>query len=545
MKQLRSTDLINWRRVTHLPTAVDVLLNLRNPPSDMEKILYKPASIHHFQDLFSKMSTQHDVKAPASLETIPLEIQQLIFEFLCSHCCGNAPFDFFRTFYHRDFNSLALTSKSLRPLAQSFLVHQPHEYLGMTDLVHLLDKQPQLGADVKEVELNFGKPKPEELEFFKRTARKLLVAAGNDPDLEGNNLEGLVKKTFDTELLMVLAPKIEALRVEIWDWEDSTWEYWPHTDLQFLSKRLKKPGHSPGFASVRYLEFDRPCRCVTNLSSPTIPTLLSATPNLRHLKLIQIIGNPSRHTFDLKNIQPALQSLTTIELSYCTFDGESETSDFELLRHMLHTALALKCFKFIAGRSAGAPSFAEHSVPPKAFIAALQPQRAHLRHLQLDFSDVPYFEPIDRSDLSQFSSLETLEFSIDCFETCYLEDDKTIEHPDNLCLSTMIPLTVKRLSINQGYYGMGFTCGIQHLIRKYAAGCFPALELLEIESISGLPRSDETDVSPFDPFLGPLETISQLLEGSSVSLHFKGPIYAAVKLEIGDKLSWMNVDDMP
>ncbi|KAL6400147.1 hypothetical protein AUP68_15840 [Ilyonectria robusta] len=275
--------------------------------------------------------SHHDVKALGTLETIPLEIQQLIFEFLCPHCCSNSPFDFSQTSYHRDFNSLALTSKSLRPLAQSFLVHQPHEYLGMADLFHLLDTQPQLGAHVKEVELNFGKPKPEELKFFKRIASRLLVAAGNDPDLEESNLEGLVKETFDTELPMVLAPEIEALRVEIWDWEESTWEYWPQTDLQFLSKRLKKPGYSPGFESVRYLEFERPCRCVTNLSSPTIPTLLSATPNLRHLKLIQIIGNPSRHTFDFKNIQPALQSLTTIELSYCTFDGESETSDFGLL----------------------------------------------------------------------------------------------------------------------------------------------------------------------------------------------------------------------
>ncbi|KAH7014818.1 hypothetical protein EDB80DRAFT_889127 [Ilyonectria destructans] len=490
------------------------------------------------------MSTQHDVKALASLETIPLEIQQLIFEFLCSHCCRNSPVDFFRSSYHRDFNSLALTSKSLRPLAQSFLVHQPHEYMGMADLVHLLDKQPQLGAHVKEVELNFENPKPEELKFFKRIARKLLVGAGNGPDLEENSLEGLIKKTFETELLMALAPEIEALRVEIWDWDDSTWEYWPHTDLQFLSKRLKKPGHSPGFESVRYLEFDRPCGCVTNLSSPTIPTLLSATPNLRHLKLIQIIGNPSRHTFDLKNIQPALQSLTTIELSYCTFDGESETSDFGLLRHILQTALALKCFKFIAGRSSSAPSFVEHDVPPNAFIAALRPRRAHLRHLQLDFSDVPYFESIDKLELSQFSSLETLELSIDCFETCHLEGDETIERPDNFCLSTMIPLGVKRLSINQGYYGMGFACGIQRLIKKYAAGGIPALELLEIESISGLPGSDETDVSDFDPFLGPLETISQSLEGSSLSLHFKGQIYAAVKRAIGDKLSWMNVGDM-
>ncbi|KAH6989701.1 hypothetical protein BKA56DRAFT_477055 [Ilyonectria sp. MPI-CAGE-AT-0026] len=488
--------------------------------------------------------SQHDVKALASLETIPLEIQQLIFEFLCPHCCSNSPFDFSQASYHRDFNSLALTSKSLRPLAQPFLVHRPHEYLGMADLFHLLDTQGQLGAHVKEVELNFEKPKPEELKFFKQIARKLLVAAGNDPDLEENNLEGLITETFDTELLMVLAPELEALRVEIWDWEDSTWENWPQTDLKYLSERLKKPGHSPGFESVRYLEFERPCRCVTNLSSPTIPTLLSATPNLRHLKLIQIIGNPSRHTFDFNNIQPALQSLTTIELSYCTFDGELETSDFGLLRQMLQSALALKCFKFIAGRSAGAPSFVDHDVPPSAFIAALRPRRAHLRHLQLDFSDFPYFESIEKSELSQFSLLETLELSIDCFETCRLEVDETIEHPDNLCLSTMIPLTVKRLSINQGYCGMDFTSGIQHLIKKYVAGGFPALEVLEIESMNGLPGSDETDVSAFDSFLGPLEIISQLLKGSSVSLRFKGPIYAAVKRAIGDKLSWMNVDDM-
>lgn len=91
---------------------------------------------------------------------------------------------------------------------------------------------------------------------------------------------------------------------------------------------------------------------------------------------------------------------------------------------------------------------------------------------------------------------------------------------------------------------MDFTSGIQHLIKKYAAGGFPALERLEIESLNGLPGSDETDVSAFDPFLGPLEIISQLLKGSSVSLRLKGPIYAAVKRAIGDRLSWMNVDDM-
>ncbi|RSL62937.1 hypothetical protein CEP54_005492 [Fusarium duplospermum] len=286
------------------------------------------------------MTTQSNAKTSVSLESLPDELLQPIFETLCPHCYATRDYQHVRA-REDGLESLTLTSKRLRSIALPIMLHVPENHMSYEGLHKLLDIDPSLGDYIREWELPSYETDQEVLNPAIKTTRKLLAAVGQDFDLQQDEDRGLVnlENSLMAELLMVRAPKMEKLTLERFDYND-----WPGVDLKYLARRLGKLGDGTGFENVRQLSVSRPCRTTTSLTDDHIIALLKVMPKLEQLHLDSILGFPDNHNFDVTLLKPALRNLTTLRLQWCTFEGSAPNSHFGALCEMLKHSPSLKSF---------------------------------------------------------------------------------------------------------------------------------------------------------------------------------------------------------
>ncbi|KAJ4325910.1 hypothetical protein N0V84_003296 [Fusarium piperis] len=465
-----------------------------------------------------------------SLQSLPDELLQPIFETLCPHCYATRDYQHSRAREH-GLESLTLTSKRLRSIALPIMLHVPANHMSDEGLHKLLDLDPSLGDYIREWELPYREGDNEVLDRAMETTRKLLATVGQDFDLTQAENDGLsLEHSLTAELFMARAPKIEKLSLERFDYND-----WPDADLKYLAGRLGKLGDGTGFENVRHLTVTRPCRTSTSLTDAHIMALLGVMPKLEILNLDSIIGFPEYDRFDINPIKPALHNLTTLRLEWCTFDGTSPNSDYGALCEMLNHAPNLKSFFFSANGSSGAPGFVEHDLSTKDFLLALQPVAKHLKHLELDFSDTWYERgEVTGSMLAKFTALGSFHVSLDGI--CQCDRDTTV------CIADIIPPTIKHINF---ILQKGDTTGCSRCIvsigREAVEGGLQNLETVKIVYTGWRPQSlDEPYDGPrYDHVVQSLQDWHQAFQGARASLRFKSRIYEWLRYHNKNELAWM------
>ncbi|RTE85031.1 hypothetical protein BHE90_000487 [Fusarium euwallaceae] len=484
------------------------------------------------------MTTQNNTKTPVSLDSLPDELLQPIFETLCPHCYATRDYQHQRA-REDGLESLTLTSKRFRSIALPIMLHIPENHMSNKCLHKLLDIDPSLGDHIREWELPDYENDQEILNPAIETTRKLLATVGQDFDLQQDEDRGLLSLGYSliAELFMVRAPKIEKLTLERFDYNG-----WPRVDLKYLARRLGKLGDGTGFENVRHLSVSRPCRTTTSLTDEHIIALLHVMPKLEQLNLDSILGFSECHYFDVNLVKPALRNLTTLRLQWCTFEGSAPNSHFGVLCEMLKYSPSLKSFVFWASSSSGAPGFIEHDVSIKDFLLGLKPVAEHLKHLELDFSGTwCESEEVRAPMLADFTALESFHVSLENICQCDPRHGNVSAPTVSPCTADIIPPSVKHLNlILQKNDITGCSRCIIGIGKKAAEGGLQNLETVKIVYTGWRPRSvDEPYNDMYDVAVENLQEWHEAFVGGRVSLLFQGKIYDWMRYHKGDELGWM------
>ncbi|KAH6999332.1 hypothetical protein EDB80DRAFT_724578 [Ilyonectria destructans] len=443
------------------------------------------------------MAAMRNDKSTTSVEDLPVEILRVIFSHFCHHCCLG-PLSTFPISDQRDdvkaLKALTHVSTSFRSVALPILFHNPTSHVQYYALLQALDRQPDLAQCVKVLYLpTSSTAEPKNLPLLERMAEKLSVNIGSVD--EPRNLQ----KDLETDLLMSLCPKVEHLEIHITDDEGKKQK----TTFGFLRRHLKHLAEASGFSKLRFLEINSSGCNRFSVASRELSLFLRETPLLETLVLKGTEGHrlPDLDKgFDLESCRPALQSLTTFQVTGWSFHGGD--SDTHTLSQMIALAPNLKAFTFSTDSDGtwGDSQVRRHHMPPTRFIEILKPRQGTLQYLSLDFGrkvtasgyQYPALMMISTQQMRRFASLQTLELDISCFcRHLFGRDKMGGSFEQKICLTELLPLTVRHLTI-RGFEMSAFTMvsgekrwhecwqDLLHIGERAMAGDFPGLQRVQV-----------------------------------------------------------------
>ncbi|CAI6088333.1 unnamed protein product [Clonostachys chloroleuca] len=415
------------------------------------------------------IDNEGDTSARGGLSSFPREILSMICENLCSHCTSNT-----RDSKELDWGNvpkallaLSQTCRVLREIAQPITYHVlayvPY-YDHFPKFIRTLDERPDLAAQIRWLRQHtyecggWNYDKAEEIELVKGVAKRLGMQRENDEDFESADEEDTSLGKFCIELLIALAPNLEALQ-----------------------RRRQVGLKAASLHRLKRLEFLTDDDWGVSANVPGVPVLLSLAPNLEHLSLYRCKG--LSHEWDEEDEETrtifrdgAGSSLRVVEFKGSALEGDGDTDS--LISDIVSHAPHLERFSY----QSQAAYLGEHidvHFSARDFLGCLRPTKNSLKFLNIDLTEHSLHsrsgETVVPQVLQGFTALETVKLD----DTSFCRHRGNPEVPST-CLTDTLPANLKTLVLRL-YEGAHAWADLERLAVE--SGKFPKLRRVQIENI--------------------------------------------------------------
>ncbi|CAG9988234.1 unnamed protein product [Clonostachys byssicola] len=422
------------------------------------------------------------------LSKFPREILSMICENLCSHCTskpqdgkdldwGNLPSALL---------ALSKTCRVLREIAQPITYHvvaSVPNYAQFPKFIRTLDERPDLAAQIRWLCQHtyecggWDYDNAEEVELVKGVAKRLGMQREDDVDFESADEEDTSLGKFCIELLIALAPNLEALQVYMEN--DGNYE---GTKYYYTAERRRQIGlEAASLHRLKRLEIVTDDDWGVSANVPGIPVLLSLAPNLEHLSLYRCKGlsdewdgedEESRIIFR----NGAISSLRVVEFKGSALEGDADTDS--LISGIVSRAPQLERFSY----QSQAAYLGEHidvHFSARDFLRCLRRTKNSLKFLNIDLTEHSLHsdsgETIESHVLQSFTALETVKLD----DTSFCRHRGNPEVPST-CLTDTLPTNLKTLVLRL-YEGSQAWADLERLAAESRK--FPNLRRVQIENI--------------------------------------------------------------
>lgn len=434
------------------------------------------------------IDNEGDTSARGGLSSFPREILSMICENLCSHCTSNT-----RDSKELDWGNvpkallaLSQTCRVLREIAQPITYHVlayvPY-YSYFPKFIRTLDERPDLAAQIRWLRQHtyecggWNYDKAEDIELVKGVAKRLGMQRENDEDFESADEEDTSLGKFCIELLIALAPNLEALQVYVEN--DGNYE---GTKYYYTAERRRQVGlKAASLHRLKRLEFLTDDDWGVSANVPGVPVLLSLAPNLEHLSLYGCKG--LSHEWDEEDEETgtifrdgAGSSLRVVEFKGSALEGDGDTDS--LISDIVSHAPHLERFSY----QSQAAYLGEHidvHFSARDFLGCLRPTKNSLKFLNIDLTEHSLHgrsgETVVPQVLQGFTALETVKLD----DTSFCRHRGNPEVPST-CLTDTLPANLKTLVLRL-YEGAHAWADLERLAVE--SGKFPKLRRVQIENI--------------------------------------------------------------
>ncbi|CAH0051982.1 unnamed protein product [Clonostachys solani] len=420
------------------------------------------------------------------LSNFPREILSMICENLCSHCTsitqdakdldwGSVPSALL---------ALSKTCRVLREIAQPITYHVlaiiPY-HAHFTRLIRTLDERPDLAAQMRWLRQHtyecggWNYDEAEEIELVKGVAKRLGMQRESDEDFESADEEDTSLNKFCIELLIALAPNLEALQVYVEN--DGNYE---GTHYYYTAERRRQIGReAASLHRLKRLEFLTEDDWGVSANVPGIPVLLSLAPNLEHLSLYRCKG--LSHETDGEDEESgtifrdgAGSSLRVVEFKSSALESNGDTDS--LIRDIVSHAPHLERFSY-QSQSAYLGEHIDVHFTAHEFLRCLEPTKNSLKFLNIDLTEHSLHnggpETVVPHVLQSFTALETVK----------LDDTSFCRHNPEVpptCLTDTLPVNLGTLVVRL-YEATHAWADLERLAIE--SGKFPKLRRVQVENI--------------------------------------------------------------
>lgn len=264
----------------------------------------------------------------------------------------------------------------------------------------------------------------------------------------------LAKPTFAFEILLSLLPNLESYTTPIFCYGDQANENTGPFMYSHLARRAEHLHPRPALPSLRTLTIAGGYLGQrgddASILQPIV-ALLNEAPNLHRLRIVPFFGG---HSVTLDNLSDeALQQVKVMDFLHfplTSWNGENTNAEIQTF-----ASLCPRLEEFNLCTEPDKNPYAEHrEFSPSQVILALSSASAKLKRIDIDTSDSDVTTDHANLDsaLASLISLESLSLDEQCFCHHGLQERNlmTQEHNDASCISSILPNTVKHLSIKLG-----------------------------------------------------------------------------------------------
>ncbi|OAQ58108.1 hypothetical protein VFPPC_11320 [Pochonia chlamydosporia 170] len=419
-----------------------------------------------------------------NLLSLPTECLTEICSHLCLHC--TLPFPRSMSIYKgfdelRALKSISESCQRLRAIAQPILFHALGPQNDSNAFLWLIVSRPDLGDRTRQIRFNSNSG--EDVEVLEDLGKKLNLLLPNQTSPEGHTAWNLAKPTFAFEILLSLLPNLESYTTPIFCYGDQANENTGPFMYSHLTRRAEHLHPRPALPSLRTLTIASGYlgqRADDASTLQPIVALLNAAPNLHRLRIVPFFEG---HIFTLDNLSDeALQKVKVMDFLHfplTSWNGENTNAEIQTF-----ASLCPRLEEVNLCTESDSNPYAEHrEFSPTQIILALSRASATLKRIDIDTSDSAV--TTDHANLdSALSSLECLEsLSLDEQSFCHhgLQEPNlmTQEHNDASCISSILPDTVKHLSIKLGK-SLRAIDDVVELGGQVVAGKFTNLNLVDV-----------------------------------------------------------------
>lgn len=440
------------------------------------------------------------------LESLPVEIVDHIFSYLCHHCNNTYP-EIPTSDLRRDNTALfqlTRTSRTCRYIALRFLFHSFYREQKLRDIFELFNWHPEYAQYTRAMVLPFGST-IFDYPLVSCMAEKLSVA--DLPVLEYALIYN--HPPAEASLALTLCSNVKRLQISLYTLDRSSASF--KTTFHLFKRISGQRGTPAVLQSLEHLEVRTGFDPTDGIVASGVPLLLEMSPRLEVLILRGRDGAKPKcleKAFFAEKVRPALESL--VEIQMIGWDLTGRNTDSYVLEQFLTSTKRLRKFKYLS--SVKNPSLVSdwelglfhREYPPRHLINILLRVQSSLEHLTLDFGERgltrdPSLDThdiiIDCRQMKQFTHLETLEIDQFCYCPHQLGGLNRGQERTTY-LADMLPITVRKLTISLPRYTGGHQCldCILHLGQRVVAGDFPLLEDIDINARAATPVYDPNRV---------------------------------------------------
>ncbi|CAG7557866.1 unnamed protein product [Fusarium equiseti] len=436
------------------------------------------------------------------LESLPVEMVDRIFSYLCHHCNNTYP-EFPTSDLRRDNEALfqlTRTSRTCRRVALRFLFHSFYRYEEVRYIFKMFNAHQDFAQCTRALFLPFRSAFLD-IPLVRSTAERLSVAniKACEYTLRYNH------PSAEASLALTLCCNVKRLQITLDTLDRSRASF---KSTFHLFKRIAEQRGTPAvLQSLEHLEVRTGFQPTDGIVASGVPLFFELSPRLNVLILRGRDGFKPKcleKVFFAENVRPALESL--FEIQMIGWDLTRRSTDSYVLEQFLTSTKRLRTFKYLS--SVKNPDLVSdwelglfhHEYPPQHLINILLGVKPTLQHLTLDFGERgltrdPSLDThdiiIDCRQLKQFTNLETLEIDQFCYCPHQLGGLNRGREKATY-LADMLPITVRKLTISFPRYRGGHQCldCILHLGQRVVDRDFPLLEDIDIHARAATPVYD-------------------------------------------------------